>query len=549
MTESPAANALLSIIVPSYNQGRFIADTLDSILTQGYRPIEVIVVDGASTDDTTDILADYAAKYPELRWISEPDDGPADAVNKGLAMASGVIAAIQSSDDIYYPDAFDAVMQRMLAQPDVGFLIGDYCGINADGKVLYTERLPAFSWEAYFGLALCIPQSSIFFRMDVVREVGGWNGDYYGCDLDFWLRILLHTRAMKLDQILSGWRLYAGARTHNNQNARIWDGYWRMIADNQALQQTSPRMRRLAHASRHILALKFHPTGNRWAIRWHLLLAFLQHPGFWRYQRGRDLLSLLPGARFGAALLRKMGLRRPKAASAPIGEQIMQAFAESYPNAQFVQIGSNDGEHSDPLRQSICERNWRGVLVEPVPYVFARLQQTYRGFDRRVQLANVAIAERDGEMPFYHLKQVANPEQEGLPAWYDQLGSFRREVVVKHREFIPDIEARLQETQVPCLSFDSLMQRYQMTDLDLLHLDTEGYDYILLQQIDFHHWQPVLLIYEHHHLTESEKRDCQSYLERHGYRFLEIGMDTWALRSTDSRHSQLDAAWQRLNGA
>lgn len=301
---------LLSIIVPSRNQGRFISRTLDSILAQQHRPLEVIVVDGASTDDTVEVLQRYAARHPELRWMSEPDDGPAEAVNKGLALASGDIAAIQSSDDIYYPGAFEAVASAFLADPSVGFVIGHYNGIDAQDHVLYTQRMPEFSWEAYFGMALCIPQSSIFFRMSVAREAGGWNGAYFGCDLDFWLRLLLRTRARRVDRVLSGWRLYAGARTHSGQRAKIWDGYWRMIADNSLLRAQSPRLQRLARASRHILALHHHPTGNLWAIRWHALLALFQHPGFWRHQSARSLLRLVPG--YGAVAGAYRRLRRSR---------------------------------------------------------------------------------------------------------------------------------------------------------------------------------------------------------------------------------------------
>jgi glycosyltransferase involved in cell wall biosynthesis len=254
---------LLSIVVPSFNQARFIAETLDSILSQEYRPLEVIVVDGGSTDGTVDLLRAYSGRYPELRWISEKDEGPADAVNKGLALARGEVAAIQSSDDLYLPGAFAAVMAEFTRHPDAGFLIGHYEGIDEQGKVLYLCQLPEFSWEAYFGMALCIPQSSIFFRMDVARAAGGWNGKYYGCDLDYWLRLLLRTRALRLDRALSRWRLHAGGRTHAGQQAKIWHGYQQMLTDNAELKRAPLRVRRLAWASRHIFALRFHPTGAR----------------------------------------------------------------------------------------------------------------------------------------------------------------------------------------------------------------------------------------------------------------------------------------------
>src|SRR4029078_10041925 len=93
---------LVSIIVPSFNQGRFIRTTIDSILEQSYRPLEAIVVDGGSNDDTVDVLKSYG-DLPELRWTSEPDTGVADAVNKGFARARGEVIGIQSSDDWYAP--------------------------------------------------------------------------------------------------------------------------------------------------------------------------------------------------------------------------------------------------------------------------------------------------------------------------------------------------------------------------------------------------------------------------------------------------------------
>jgi hypothetical protein len=297
---------LLSIIVPSFNQGRFIGRTLESILSQDYRPIEIIVADGASSDGTLDILRAYAARHPELRWHSERDGGPADAVNKGLAQMRGEVAAVQSSDDVYLPGAFTTVMRLFREDPTCGFLVGDYRGIGTDDRELFTARLPDFSWEAYFGMALCIPQSSIFFRTDVARAAGFWNGAYFGCDLDYWLRLMLRTKARHIAAALSGWRMYAGARTHSGQQARIWDGYWRMIDDCRELRDAPARVRRLARASRHIMALSHHPTGNIWALRAHALAALLQHPTFWRYQPADTLHRLIPGYRRLARLARRV---------------------------------------------------------------------------------------------------------------------------------------------------------------------------------------------------------------------------------------------------
>src|ERR1051326_4695486 len=119
MTTPP--RPLFSVIVPSYNQGRYLRQTLASILDQGYRPLEVIVVDGASKDETVDVLKSFA-HVPELRWISEKDRGPADAVNKGFAMATGEFMAIQSADDVYYPGALETAAEYFAANPDCGLV-------------------------------------------------------------------------------------------------------------------------------------------------------------------------------------------------------------------------------------------------------------------------------------------------------------------------------------------------------------------------------------------------------------------------------------------
>src|SRR6184192_3889863 len=109
MPRMTGARPLLTIIIPSYNQGLYIRETIDSTLAQDYRPIEVLVVDGASSDDTVAVLQGYDG-VPELQWWSEPDRGVVDAVNKGLAKATGEIQAIQSSDDTFLPDAISTVV-------------------------------------------------------------------------------------------------------------------------------------------------------------------------------------------------------------------------------------------------------------------------------------------------------------------------------------------------------------------------------------------------------------------------------------------------------
>ena len=122
------------------------------------------------------------------------------------------------------------------------------------------------------------------------------------------------------------------------------------------------------------------------------------------------------------------------------GPRLLRAFAEAYPQARFVEIGSNDGSKYDHLREHIVSGAWRGIMVEPVPYVFERLRANY-GHLERVALENVAVADRDGSLPFYHVAEASEEERAQLPDWYDTIGSFHREAVASHASMLTGLDA------------------------------------------------------------------------------------------------------------
>jgi len=207
---------------------------------------------------------------------------------------------------------------------------------------------------------------------------------------------------------------------------------------------------------------------------------------------------------------------------------LLDTLAELRPDAFFVQIGSHDGQQQDPLRDLVLRGGWSGIMVEPVPYVFERLRRNY-GHLPGLALENVAVGSEDGEVPFYHLADTEGAGREGLPIWFDALGSLRKEVVLAHERFIPDIERRLVETRVPCVTFDSLCRRHAVDEIDLLHTDTEGYDYEILRTVDFDRYRPKLIIYESVHQDAAEKAACEDHLRSAGYDTTRYGLDTWAI--------------------
>jgi FkbM family methyltransferase len=224
---------------------------------------------------------------------------------------------------------------------------------------------------------------------------------------------------------------------------------------------------------------------------------------------------------------------------------MVQAFgkATASENVTFVQVGSNDGTTGDPLR-AVSERfHWRGVLVEPVPYVYDRLR-AMRGANRRLSLENVAVADRDGTASFSHLKRAHGNED--VPVWYDQLGSFSLEILLSHEDEIPNLRERLITTDVETVTFDTLCARHGIDRLDLIHVDTEGYDWEILRRIDLRRYQPSLLLFEHRHLRAADLDACRDFLDDQGYVRRETADDTICLSRTALTNAHLRRAWARI---
>jgi glycosyltransferase involved in cell wall biosynthesis len=177
---------LVSIVTPTFNSAPYLRQTLDSVAGQSYRPIEHIVVDGGSTDDTLRIVKEY----PHIRWISEPDNGMYDAINKGLRMATGTILAYLNGDDLYFSDTVERVVARFAGCPDAGLVFG-YCRyIDPEGKELFVRRYPEFNWRLYSVLdGSTIPQQSTFWRRQVMEAAGYFDATFrMAGDFEFFVR-------------------------------------------------------------------------------------------------------------------------------------------------------------------------------------------------------------------------------------------------------------------------------------------------------------------------------------------------------------------------
>ena len=179
-------------------------------------------------------------------------------------------------------------------------------------------------------------------------------------------------------------------------------------------------------------------------------------------------------------------------------------------DAIVLQIGSNDGVSGDPLHELIVHhRKWRCVFVEPVPSVFANLQANY-GIDSRFSFVRSAV--NYGETAkFYYVDARVRQDIPHLPAFVEQFGSLDREHIVGYSNGI--LEPYIEELEVPGMSFQDLLAQQNLTDIHILHIDAEGYDWEILRQLDLEKIKPRLILFEHHHLSQADRVSSQQFLK------------------------------------
>jgi FkbM family methyltransferase len=198
-----------------------------------------------------------------------------------------------------------------------------------------------------------------------------------------------------------------------------------------------------------------------------------------------------------------------------LAAQLMLTTTRPY----FIGIGANDGVTHDPLYPFIRDFGWRGVMVEPIPEAFAALERNYAVFPD-VALVQAAIGMEDGQSTIY---TVAVSDQKSLRMTLHS--SFSRDVLLKAREWYPDLETRIVERNVPVMSFSTLLDNVRRHAVDVLKVDTEGYDLAILKSIDLFRLSPKLIVAEHAHLSREERIEMADILLNHGYRVSMTSLD------------------------
>lgn len=202
-------------------------------------------------------------------------------------------------------------------------------------------------------------------------------------------------------------------------------------------------------------------------------------------------------------------------------------YSATHPDFRFIQIGAHDGIRHDPIHKYIVQNNWNGVLVEPIPEYFERLKNTYNNHPN-LQLLNCAISNKDGVRIIYDISSHA-------PRIIWEIirtkASFSKEVLMHRTWYIPGLSKYIETKTVKCRTLPSLIKLTKLNHIDLYVIDTEGYDYEIIKQINFNYKPPKYVYYEHFHLSQKDILKSWKLLINNGYQVSHDSRNTFATKA------------------
>ncbi len=211
-------------------------------------------------------------------------------------------------------------------------------------------------------------------------------------------------------------------------------------------------------------------------------------------------------------------------------------FSKNNKNIFFIQVGSNDGIQHDPLSKFIKRDHWQGIMIEPQKEAFRHLSFAYK--NENITPLNIAISDIDGSKKLYKIAFSNERWASGISSFLKsqveaQIDNGHVGRMCKKYGITPPANKAdyITYEEVACLSFPTLFERYKVGKVDILHIDTEGFDFEIIKLFDFNRFLPKVVIYEHTHLSKEDKAACQHFLQKKGYAIRTYNADTVAFIS------------------
>lgn len=290
----PANFPLVSIITPSYNQADYLEETIRSVLVQDYPRIEYLVVDGGSTDKSVDIIRKYADRI--AWWMSEPDMGQAEALNKGMSRAKGEFVAWLNSDDIYRPGAIRHAVAVLQSNPELGMVYSKLDSIDRTGELFNTISYGQYDLLDLLSFRI-IGQPTVFMRREVLRRAGPLDTSYhYLLDHHLWLRMVQIAPIKYVPEIWAAARHHPATK-NAAQAIRFGEEAFRILEWAKSQPGLSEKLRkneRAVHAGAHRLAARYLLDGGEPGKALNeYRRAFMFRPGFALQHWRRMIMAVL----------------------------------------------------------------------------------------------------------------------------------------------------------------------------------------------------------------------------------------------------------------
>jgi GT2 family glycosyltransferase len=222
----------ISVVIPNYNSGKYLEKSLDSIFGQGYQDLDVIVVDGGSTDNSLEILRRYQGAHSNLLVHTTETEGEVAHINVGMALARGDIVSWLCADDTYEPGCFRAIVEKFWSKPETQWVYGKVKIINETGaevRGIVTKAKevlqPRYSYPALQCVCF-IAEPSVFMRRNFYLCVGEYDKNLpFTADYDYWLRAGRLSEPVFINEHLANWRAHSGSTSVNNYKRQMIQAY------------------------------------------------------------------------------------------------------------------------------------------------------------------------------------------------------------------------------------------------------------------------------------------------------------------------------------
>jgi len=261
---------VVSVVIPAYNHAQYLGEAIQSVLTQDYPRLELIVLDDGSTDGTRDVLAKYSRHFRHFSWVSHPHMGQANTLNKGWRLAKGEILGYLGADDVLLRGAVNASVECLSANPDGVATYCDFNLIDPQSRVVRRVRTPEFDYRKMLVDVTCLPGPGAFFRRDAYQKVGLWDPSLQQMpDYEFWLRLGLHGRLQRIPMVLAGFRVHAASQSFASTSKERADEPVRIVGRLLKRTDLPEKVRGLeaaAMSKAHLVSAQLHLRSGRYRL-------------------------------------------------------------------------------------------------------------------------------------------------------------------------------------------------------------------------------------------------------------------------------------------